>query len=146
VDAIVIGAGQAGLAMGFYLAQHGRNFVILDGAPEIGHAWGSRWDSLVLFTPSQFDGLPGLPFPAPPDTYPTKDEVADYLATYVKTFELPVTTESLVTSVSKSESGYVVQTPLDTHEATVVVVATGPFQRPAIPPVSAVCGPQQGIG
>ena len=90
MDAIVIGAGQAGLAMGYYLSQRGKNFVILDGAPEVGDAWRSRWDSLVLFTPSQFDGLPGLPFPAPPDTYPTKDEVADYLVATRKRSSFPL--------------------------------------------------------
>jgi putative flavoprotein involved in K+ transport len=141
MDAIVIGAGQAGLAMGYYLAQSGKNFLILDGAPEVGQAWRSRWDSLVLFTPSQFDGLPGLPFPAASDTYPTKDEVADYLAIYAKTFELPVTTNSPVMSVSRSPAGYVVRTPSDTHEASVVVVATGPFQQPVIPSVSADLDP-----
>ena len=141
MDAIVIGAGQAGLAMGYYLAQRSKNFVILDGAPEVGQAWRSRWDSLVLFTPSQFDGLPGLPFPAASDTYPTKDEVADYLGIYAKTFELPVTTNNPVLSVSRSPAGYFVETPSDTHEASVVVVATGPFQQPVIPSVSADLDP-----
>ena len=78
-DVVVIGASQAGLAMGYYLAQKSLSFVILDAGPEIGHLWRSRWDSLVLFTPAQYSGLPGKAFPAPEDTYPTKDDVVSYL-------------------------------------------------------------------
>ena len=90
VDVIVIGAGQSGLAAGYYLAQRGLRFVILDANARIGDVWRERWDSLRLFTPARFDGLAGMPFPAIRDAFPTKDEMADYLEAYAKRFDLPV--------------------------------------------------------
>src|SRR6185436_15604332 len=90
IEALVIGGGQAGLAMGYELAKRGMRFRILDAGAEIGHVWQSRWDSLALFTPAQYDNLPGLAFPAERDTYPGKDGVADYLQTYATTFDLPI--------------------------------------------------------
>uniref|UniRef100_UPI00329A5AE3 FAD-dependent oxidoreductase n=1 Tax=Salmonella enterica TaxID=28901 RepID=UPI00329A5AE3 len=81
-DTIVIGAGQSGLSTGYYLKQQGRDFVILEGRDRVGDVWRQRWDSLHLFTPAAFDSLPGMPFPAEPHTFPTKDEMADYLQTY----------------------------------------------------------------
>ena len=82
LDVLVIGGGQAGLAMGYHLAQRGLHFQIVDAGAEVGHVWRSRWDSLRLFTPAQYDNLPGLPFPSSPDIYPGKDDVADYLQAY----------------------------------------------------------------
>jgi putative flavoprotein involved in K+ transport len=79
LDVVVVAGGQAGLAMGWHLAQQGLRFLVLEAGAEVGHVWRSRWDSLKLFTPAQYDALPGMPFPAPVDTYPTKDPVADYL-------------------------------------------------------------------
>ena len=93
-DVAVIGAGQAGLAVGYLLAQQDRRFVILDGADSIGASWRDRWDSLVLFTPRRYDSLPGLAFPGDPDGYPTRDEVVAYLEQYASTFELPVQLDS----------------------------------------------------
>ena len=90
LEVIVIGAGQAGLAAAYHLKQRGVRFLVVDAAPEIGHAWRSRWDSLRLFTAAQYDALPGMAFPAPADTYPTKDEAADYLVAYAHRFDLPV--------------------------------------------------------
>ena len=81
-EVAVIGAGQAGLAIGYLLAQQDRRFVILDGADSIGASWRDRWDSLVLFTPRRYDSLPGLAFPGDPDGYPTRDEVVAYLEQY----------------------------------------------------------------
>jgi len=78
-DVVVVGGSQAGLAVGYHLAQRGLRFVILDAGEEIGYVWRSRWDSLTLFTPAQYSGLPGLPFPAPKDMYPAKDDVSSYL-------------------------------------------------------------------
>ena len=85
LDAAVIGGGQAGLAMAWQLAQHRLRFVVLEAGPELGHTWRSRWDSLTLFTPTQYNSLPGMPFPGAPDTYPGKDAVAAYLASRITT-------------------------------------------------------------
>ncbi|MEX2536903.1 MAG: NAD(P)/FAD-dependent oxidoreductase [Trueperaceae bacterium] len=133
LDVIVIGGGQAGLALGYYLKQLGVRFSILDGADEIGAAWRSRWDSLTLFTPSQWARLPGLPFPKPSDSYPSKDEVADYLKRYAEQFELPVDLNSRVVGLKRRDHTFLVQTETAELEATQVVVATGPFQRPLVP-------------
>ena len=97
LDVVVVGGSQAGLAMAWHLAQQGLRFVVLEAAPEVGHVWRSRWDSLKLFTPAQYDALPGMAFPAPPDTYPTKDPVADYLQAYAAAFDLPVRLNARVT-------------------------------------------------
>jgi putative flavoprotein involved in K+ transport len=133
LDVIVIGAGQAGLSLAWHLAQQNRRFLVLDAAPELGHAWRSRWDSLRLFSPAQYDSLPGMEFPAPADTYPTKDEVADYLAGYAARFQLPVLLGTNVTRVQQRGDRLVVNTNQGTLRARQVVVATGPFQHPVIP-------------
>jgi putative flavoprotein involved in K+ transport len=135
-DVVVIGGSQAGLAVGYYLAQRGLRFVILDAGDEIGHVWRSRWDSLTLFTPAQYSGLPGKAFPSPKDTYPAKDDVAAYLKAYVSAFELPVRLDARVTSLSQREGGFVVETADEELTATHVVVATGPFHVPSIPPIA----------
>src|SRR3954451_8583566 len=90
LDVLVIGGGQAGLAMGYHLTQRGRRFDIVDAGPEIGHVWRSRWDSLQLFPSGRYDTLPGLPFPAAPAASPGKDDVAAYLEAYAAHFQLPV--------------------------------------------------------
>jgi putative flavoprotein involved in K+ transport len=105
LDAIVIGAGQAGLALGHHLARRDADFLLLDAGPEIGSSWRSRWDSLRLFTPAQYDSLPGLPFPAPADTHPGKDDVADYLAAYAAHFDLPVRLDSPVLRLHRDGDG-----------------------------------------
>jgi putative flavoprotein involved in K+ transport len=134
VDVIVVGAGQAGLAIGWYLARLGLRFQVLEASAELGRSWRSRWDSLTLFTPAQYDALPGMPFPAPADTYPTKEPVADYLRAYADAFRLPVRLNSRVTSLSRSGDGFEVRTADETFSARRVVVATGPFQVPFVPP------------
>src|SRR5262245_33489928 len=91
-DVIVIGGGQAGLSVGHHLARLGLSFGILEAHPRIGDSWRTRWDSLRLFTPARFDGLDGMRFPAPPHSFPTKDEMADYLEAYATRFKLPVRT------------------------------------------------------
>jgi putative flavoprotein involved in K+ transport len=134
LDVVVVGGSQAGLAMAWHLAQQGRRFVVLEAGPEVGHVWRSRWDSLKLFTPAQYDALPGMPFPAPADTYPTKDPVADYLQAYAKAFDLPVRLNARVTSLTRTDEGFKVRTADQTYRALQVVVATGPFQIPFVPP------------
>ena len=133
LDVLVIGGGQAGLAMGHHLAQRGSRFLILDASAEIGQVWRTRWDSLRLFTPPQYDNLPGLPFPAAPDTYPGKDAVADYLQIYAAHSQLPVRSGTAVTSLISSGGQYVAKAADQEIQARQVVVATGPFQVPFTP-------------
>ena len=90
LDVAVVGAGQAGLAIGYHLSRQGRRFAILERGPDLAPAWRERWDSLTLFTPRRYSGLPGLPFPGDPDGYPTRDEVISYLERHAKGFDLPV--------------------------------------------------------
>src|SRR5215216_5877874 len=102
-DVVVIGGGQAGLAIGYFLARQGRRFVILAAADSIGAAWRIRWDSLLLFTPRRHDALAGLAFPGDSDSYPTRDEVIAYLEQYAGTFELPVELNSTVRSLTRAD-------------------------------------------
>ena len=136
LDAVVIGGGQAGLAIAWHLKRQGLRFVVLEAGSELGHTWRDRWDSLKLFTPAQYDGLPGMPFPAPADAYPTKDPVADYLQTYVTAFDLPVRLNARVTSLTRTDDRFEVRTADETIQARQVVVATGPFQVPFVPPAA----------
>jgi putative flavoprotein involved in K+ transport len=142
LDVVVVGAGQAGLAMGYHLAQRGKRFLIVDAGAEVGDAWRSRWDSLRLFTPAQYDNLPGLPFPAPRDTYPGKDDVAAYLRIYADRFKLPVRVNMGVTSLTRSGGGYVLKADGEALEASQVVVATGPFHVPSVPPIAKDLDPE----
>ncbi len=141
MDVVVVGGSQAGLGMAWYLARQGLRFVVLEAGPEVGHVWRSRWDTLKLFTPAQYDALPGMAFPAPADTYPTKDPVADYLQAYATAFDLPVRLNARVTSLSRSDEGFEVQTVDQTYRARQVVVATGPFQVPFVPPMASKLDP-----
>ncbi len=137
LDVLVVGGGQAGLAIGYHLAELGLRFLIVDAGSTVGETWKSRWDSLVLFTPAQFDALPGMPFPAGKDTYPTKDAVASYLRSYAKRFNLPVGLGEAVTALELEDGGYAATVGTDEVLARQVVVATGPFQTPFIPGVTA---------
>ena len=137
LDAVVIGGSQSGLAMAWHLARQGLAFVVLEAGPEVGHVWRSRWDSLKLFTPAQYDALPGMPFPAPADTYPTREPVADYLQAYAAAYKLPVRLHARVTSLTRTGEGFEVGTADQTWRARQVVVATGPFQVPFVPPPAA---------
>jgi putative flavoprotein involved in K+ transport len=135
-DVVVIGAGQAGLAIGYFLQRQGRNFVILEGSDSIGSAWLDRWESLRLFTPRRYSGLPGRPFPGDPEGYPDRDEVIAYLERYAETFELPIELNSLVRGLTRDNGQIVLEVDGRRITAEQVVVATGPFQKPFIPEVA----------
>lgn len=141
LDALVIGGGQAGLAMGYELAKRSLRFQIVDASTEIGLSWRLRWDSLRLFTPAQYDNLPGLPFPASPDTYPGKDDVADYLQSYAAKFSLPIRLDTTVTLLTRNEGVYLAKVGEESTEARQVVVATGPFSVPFVPSIAASLDP-----
>ena len=136
LDVLVIGGGQAGLVMGYQLAQRGLRFAILDAGTEIGDAWHRRWDSLKLFTPAQYDNLPGMPFPASRDVYPSKENVAAFLKEYVRRFKLPVHLNAMVRSLTVEGGIYSAQTDAETLTSRQVVVATGPSQIPFIPAIA----------
>ncbi len=105
-ETVIIGGGQAGLSVGYHPAKRDRPFVILDANERVGDAWRKRWDSLRLFTPARYSGLVGMPFPALPHSFPTKDEVADYLGAYAARFELPVRTGVKVDRLSRNGGGF----------------------------------------
>ena len=131
---VVIGGGQAGLAMGYHLRKRRLPFVVLDENECIGDAWRKRWDSLRLFTPGRYNGLPGMRFPGRASSYPTKDEAAAYLEAYAREFELPVRTGARVVRLSKHGDGFEVACSEFTLVAENVVVATGAYHNPRIPP------------
>ena len=139
---VVIGAGQAGLSVGYCLARLGLSFVILEAEPRVGDSWRNRWDSLRLFSPAKYDGLVGLPFPAPSFTFPTKDEMGDYLETYAKHFDLPVRTSARVKRVSRDGSQYVVDTGDRLFRTDHVVVAMATFQAPRVPAFASALDPE----
>jgi putative flavoprotein involved in K+ transport len=134
---VVIGAGQAGLSVGYHLKRQGLPFVVLDARQRVGDVWRSRWDSLRLFTPARFDGLDGMPFPAPPGTFPTKDEMADYLESYAARFALPVRTGTRVERLSRVDGRFVIRGGGRGYTADNVVVAIGTYQEPAVPTFAA---------
>jgi putative flavoprotein involved in K+ transport len=138
-EVIVVGAGQAGLAIGYFLARQGRRFAVLEAADAPAAAWRERWDSLRLFTPVRYDSLPGLAFPGDPDSYPGRDDVVAYLTGYARHFDLPVELNTRVRALHRADdgNGYLVEAEGDReHVAEQVVVATGPFQVPRVPPVA----------
>ncbi|HJQ49375.1 MAG TPA: NAD(P)/FAD-dependent oxidoreductase [Gaiellaceae bacterium] len=132
-DVLIIGAGQSGLALGYQLQKRGRRALLVDRNDRIGDSWRNRWDSLKLYSPASRDGLPGLPFPAGRTSYPTKDEMADYLEAYAAHFELPVRLGTAVESLTQEDGRFVADTGGSRIEADNVVVASGVFEKPHIP-------------
>lgn len=132
-EVVVVGGGQAGLAVGYYLKKQGRLFAILEAGSRVGDVWRGRWDSLRLFTPAGRSSLPGMPFPAPGDRYPTKNDMAEYLEAYAREFGLPVLLGRRVDSLSRRDGAYLLVVGEERYVAENVVVATGPYHTPRIP-------------
>lgn len=132
-NTVVIGGGQAGLAMGYHLSRLKRPFVVLDENAQSGDSWRARWDSLRLFTPARYDALPGSRFPAPPWSFPSRDEFAGYLGSYAEKLELPVRRNVRVTSLSHNGQTFVIEAGADRFEADNVVVAAGWDRQPRVP-------------
>ena len=124
-ETVIIGGGQAGLTAGYHLTKRGKSFVILDANERVGDAWRKRWDSLRLFTPARFSGLPGMPLPAPAWSFARKDELADHLERYAEHFELPVRTGVSVDGLTKVDGGFEISAGDRCFEAENVIVATG---------------------
>ncbi len=137
IQTVVIGAGQSGLSTGYFLARRGLPHVILEAHRRVGDSWRQRWDSLRLFTPARYDGLAGMPYPAPRHYFPTKNEMADYLEAYASRFKLPVRTGCRVDQVSRQGNRYLVRAGDQSFEAEHVVVAMATFQRPRVPAFAA---------
>jgi putative flavoprotein involved in K+ transport len=142
IDTVVVGAGQAGLSVGYHLKRRGIPFVILDAGPRVGDVWRRRWDSLRLFTPAKFAGLDGLPYPAAPNAFPTKDEFADYLEAYARHFALPVRLGVRVERLSRQAEGFLLVAGSECFEARNVVVAMANYQRPRTPPFACELSPE----
>ena len=131
-DAVIIGAGQAGLSTAYELSRRGVSCVALDAEPRIGNQWRRRWDSLRLFTPARVDRLPGSRFPAPDMAYPTKDEFADYLESYAADARIPIRAGVRATAITRTGETYRIETTDGMYESAHVVVATG-YDKPTIP-------------
>lgn len=132
-ETVVIGGGQTGLTVAYHLAQRDQSFVIVDANERIGDSWRQRWDSLRLFTPACYDGLPGWPFPANAWSFPTRDEMADYLESYSARFGFPIKSGFRVDRLAKNGNRFVMTSDGRTLEADNVVVAMGSYQRPIVP-------------
>jgi len=134
INTVVIGGGQTGLVTGYELKARGVEFVILDASERVGDAWRKRWDSLRLFTPARMNGLPGMPFPGKRNDFVTKDEVADFLADYARTMELPLRSSARVDRVGRDGDGFVISTSGGvTYRAHNVIVAMADYQKPSVP-------------
>jgi putative flavoprotein involved in K+ transport len=141
-ETVIVGGAQAGLSVGYHLARRGRSYVILDANQRIGDSWRKRWDSLRLFTPARYDGLPGLRFPGAEWSFPSRDQMADYLEGYVARFGLNVRTGLAVDRVARWDGRYLVAAGGRQFEADNVVVASGTFQAPRTPAFAADLGPE----
>jgi putative flavoprotein involved in K+ transport len=141
VETVIVGGGQAGLAVGYHLARRDRPLLIVDADQRAGDAWRRRWDSLRLFTPARYSGLPGWAFPASPFAFPTRDEVADYLGAYAARFDLPVRNGVRVDRLTRNGGRFLVAAGDRRWEADQVVVASGAYQRPRVPAFAAELDP-----
>ncbi|WBX72503.1 flavin-containing monooxygenase [Tenacibaculum retecalamus] len=134
LDYVIIGGAQAGLSMAYHLKKMNKKFLVIDGEKEIGASWLNRWDSLKLFTPTEYNHLPGMKFDAPKGHYPTKFEVSNYFKLYVEKFDIPLQLDTLIKSVRKNENGFYVTYKNGEIVTKNVIVATEPFHIPYTPP------------
>ena len=143
VETLIIGGGQAGLAVGYHLKSRTRDFLILDASERVGDSWRKRWPSLRLYSPAFKSGLPGMPFPAPSNSFPSGLEMADYLESYAERFELPVRNGVSVEGLERNGDGYVALAGGRRLHADNVVVATGVFQHehPIVPELASELDP-----
>uniref|UniRef100_Q024W9 Potassium transporter (Trk family) n=1 Tax=Solibacter usitatus (strain Ellin6076) TaxID=234267 RepID=Q024W9_SOLUE len=141
VQTIVIGGGQAGLSVGFHLAKLGLPFQILDANERVGDAWRKRWDSLRVFHPARYVGLPGMRFPGRGDAFPTKDQMADYLVEYARRFRLPVRNGIKVNRLWKEADQFVIAAGDQVIRSENVVVAMANYQQPRVPAFAAELDP-----
>jgi putative flavoprotein involved in K+ transport len=132
-DTIVIGGGQSGLAAGYYLSRAQHSLLIVDANECTGDSWRQRWDSLRLFSPAQYDSLPGLALAAPRGTFPTKDELADYLDRYAHHFRLPILRGARVKRVTRQADEFIIECEDRTLSCSNVVVAVGAYSLPRVP-------------
>lgn len=137
IDLIIIGAGQAGLTMGYYLKQEGYNFLLLEAGKQVGDSWRNRYDSLQLFTPRSYSSLPGMALIGEKNEFPYKDEIATYLEEYARHFQLPVQLQTEVLKIKKEKEIFELHTPTEVLQTKKVIIASGGFQQPFIPSVSA---------
>ncbi len=135
-DVVIVGAGQAGIAMGYYLKREGISFILLDSNKRIGDSWRQRYDSLVLFTSRKYSSLPELRMNGSSEEFPTKDEMADYLEQYLSHFGIPLKLNTSVVNIKKNHETFEIESNHGIIVANQVVIATGPFQKPFIPPVT----------
>ncbi|WP_002146470.1 flavin-containing monooxygenase [Bacillus cereus] len=136
-DIIIVGAGQAGLTMGYYLKQEGYSFLLLEAGKRVGDSWRKRYDSLQLFTPREYSSLPGMILKGEGNGFPRKDEIATYLEGYARHFQLPVQLRTEVLKIRKEKEIFEVHTPTEILQSKKVIIASGGFQQPFIPSVSA---------
>ncbi|MBL8057645.1 MAG: NAD(P)-binding domain-containing protein, partial [Anaerolineales bacterium] len=142
IDILIIGAGQAGLALAYHLRSTSFRFQLVDGGARLGDSWRARYDSLTLFTPRRFSALPGLGLAGDPEGYAGRDEFADYLEAYAHRFSLPVTTGTRLRALERVDGRFRAASSAGAIEARAVVLATGAFQTPAVPALAAGLGPR----
>ena len=136
LDVLIVGAGQSGLASAYYIKQRKLSFLLVDAHKRIGDSWRNRYDSLNLLTPNRENSLPGMPIDKPL-SYATKNEFADYLEKYAKQFHFPIEQSTAIEALSLEKGMFVAKAQNKEFFAKRVVVATGAFQEPYIPPVLA---------
>jgi putative flavoprotein involved in K+ transport len=144
LDTIIVGGGQAGLAVSYYLTQQGRSHAVLEQSPQPANAWRNhRWDSFTFVTPNWMTRLPGAEYHgADPDGFMSRSEIVTFFEQYVERFKLPVRYDVQVTAIEQESGSYTVTTSKGAFQSANVVIATGLFQKPKIPSFSAQFPPE----